>query len=119
MEIKDIIQSKRDRLFVISPECYIIFTGDSLKDEHPFIRIGNSQELQREVITLIENIIYPGLPTGSPLDEQFNLDIPHLPKNRYLGKSSAIQNFLDFQKLYDPDIDEVKIYDIQKDGSEL
>jgi hypothetical protein len=41
MTLKDIIKTDSDRLFHVDPECYILFTGDSVHDEQPFIRIGN------------------------------------------------------------------------------
>ena len=61
MELNDIIKNDDDRLFIITPECFIVFTGDSIEDEKPFIRIGNSLSLTPRIIPLIENIIITDL----------------------------------------------------------
>jgi len=119
MEIRDIIQSDRDRLFIVDPECYIIFTGDSTQDEQPFIRIGNWQDMPVELIPLIENIIITdGIP-GNPSHEQFNIDVRNLGKNRYIGSENIVRRFLDYQRIFGLDLTNAIIVNIEKDIPEL
>ena len=99
MEIKDIIKTDYDRLFIVDPECYIIFTGDSTEDVQPFIRIGNWIDMPVELIPLIENIIITDNIIGNPAHEQFNIDIRYLSTNRYIGSKNIVNKFLDFQKI--------------------
>ena len=50
MELKDIIRTNKDRIFMVDPECFIIYTGSELDDPQPFIRIGNWAELPADLI---------------------------------------------------------------------
>ncbi len=113
MELKDIIKDDNHRLFIISPECFIIFTGDSTEDEKPFIRIGNSLALTPRVIPLIENIIITDLITGNPAHEQYNIDPRFLPSNRYIGSKLIVKRYLEFQKLFGLDLNNATIVDIE------
>jgi len=113
MELKDIIKNDDDRLFIISPECFIVFTGDSTRDEKPFIRIGNSMALTPRVIPLIENIIITDLITGNPANEQYNIDPRYLSSNRYIGSKLIVKRYLEFQKLFGLDLNNATIVDIE------
>jgi hypothetical protein len=115
MELKDIIKSNRDRLFVLDDECFIIFTADDLKDEKPFIRIGNWIDLPPESIPMIENIIVTDSVTGNAAHEQFNIDPKLLSVNRYIGSRQVVQNYLNFQKNFGLDLNNVSIVDVEKD----
>ena len=115
MELKDIIKSDKDRLFVLDNECFIVFTADDLKDEKPFIRIGNWIDLPPESIPLIENIIVTDSITGNPSHEQFNIDPEILSTNRYIGSRQVIQNYLDFQKNFGLDLNNASVVDVEKD----
>lgn len=115
MELEEIIKSDKDRLFVLDNECFIIFTADDLTDEKPFIRIGNWIDLPPESIPLIENIIVTDSITGNPAHEQFNIDPEFLSTNRYIGSRQVIQNFLDFQKNFGLDLNNVSVVDVEKD----
>lgn len=115
MELKEIIRSDKDRLFVLDNECYIIFTADDISDEKPFIRIGNWIDLPPESIPLIENIIVTDSITGNPSHEQFNIDPKYLSTNRYIGSRQTVQSYLAFQKNFGLDLNNVSIVDVEKD----
>jgi hypothetical protein len=119
MEIKDIIKSDDDRLFIVDPECYIIFTGETTDDIKPFIRIGNWNDMPVELIPLIENIIITDSLIGNPAHEQFNIDVRHLPENRYIGSRIIVNKFLDYQKIFGLDLTNASVVDIEKDLPEL
>ncbi len=119
MDIHDIIKTDNDRIFIISPECYIIFTGDTLEDQQPFIRVGNSRNLPVRVIPLVENIIITDILLGNPVNEQFNIDVQYLPSNRYIGSRMVVQKYLDFQKLFNLNLENISIVDVEKDLPEF
>lgn len=119
MELSHIIKNDDDRLFIISPECFIVFTGDSLEDEKPFIRIGNSLSLTPRIIPLIENIIITDLITGNPACEQYNIDPRYLSSNRYIGSKLIVKRYLEFQKLFGLDLNNATIVDIEEDIPQL
>jgi hypothetical protein len=119
MTLKDIIRTDSDRLFHVDPECYILFTGDSVHDEQPFIRIGNWIDMPVELIPLIENIIITDGIVGNPGHEQFNIDVRVLSTNRYIGSENIVRRYLDFQKLFGLDLTNATIVNIEKDIPEL
>ena len=119
MNLSDIIKTDADRLFYVDDECYILFTGDSVNDEHPFIRIGNWINMPVELIPLIKNIVITDNVTGNPSYEQFNIDPKHLGSNRYIGSAEIVKSYIEFQKLFDLDLSSVEIVDIKKDIPEL
>ena len=115
MEIQDIIKSDADRLFIVDPECYIIFTGESTNDIQPFIRIGNWIDMPVELIPLIENIIITDSLIGNPSHEQFNIEVRSLATNRYIGSRAIVMKFLDYQKIFGLDLTNASVVDIEKD----
>lgn len=115
MEITDIIKQDSDRFFILDNECYVIFTGDSIEDFKPFIRIGNWINLPVELIPLLENIIITDLIIGNPSHEQFNIDINFLATNRYIGSRQIVKKYLDFQKIFELDLTNATIVDVEKD----
>ncbi len=119
MEIKDLIQSDGDRLFIVDPECYIIFTGETTDDIKPFIRIGNWNDMPVELVPLIENIIITDGLIGDPAHEQFNIEVRRLPENRYIGSRGIVQRFLNYQRIFGLDLTNASIVDIEKDLPEL
>ena len=119
MEIRDIIKSDSDRLFIVDPECYIIFTGETTDDIKPFIRIGNWNDMPVELVPLIENIIITDSLIGNPAHEQFNIEVRHLPENRYIGSRGIVQKFLNYQRTFGLDLTNASIVDIEKDLPEL
>ncbi|HDP80637.1 MAG TPA: hypothetical protein ENN21_07330 [Spirochaetes bacterium] len=119
MELSEIIQSDADRLFMVDHECFIIFTGDTVEDDKPFIRVGNWINLPVEIIPLIENIIITDRVAGNPSLEQFNIDITHLPGNRYIGSRVAVKKFLDYQRLFGLDLTNAHIVEVERDIPEV
>ncbi len=113
--INDIIRREEDRLFIIDRECCIIYTGSSLEDERPFIRVGNYIDLPAEIIPLIENIVVTDLLVGNPACEQFNIDIKTLPDNRYIGSRHVVNKYLNFQRIFGLDLQNATIVDVEKD----
>ncbi|MBN2079219.1 MAG: hypothetical protein JW838_09650 [Spirochaetes bacterium] len=119
MEIRDIIRSEVDRLFIVDPECYIVFTGETTDDLKPFIRIGNWRDMPVGLIPLIENIIITDSLIGDPAHEQFNIDVRHLGENRYIGEEGIVNRFLEYQKIFGLDLTNASVVDIKKDLPEL
>ena len=119
MAFREIIRENADRLFVVDTECFIIFTGSSINDDRPFIRIGTWYDLPVEIIPLIENIIITDRILGNPAHEQFNIDIRNLSANRYIGGELILKRFLDYQKNFGLDLTNVSIVNIEKDLPEL
>ena len=115
MELADIIKEETDRLFIIDRECYIIYTGSSLDDEKPFIRIGNYRDLPAEIIPLVETIAIPDKAVGNPAHERFNIDVNHLTATRFIGSRPVVTRYLDFQRLFGLDLKNVTIVDVEKD----
>ena len=115
MQITDIIRTNSDRLFIVDTECFIIFTGDSLNDEKPFIRIGTWYDLPVEIIPLVENIIVSDKIIGNPSYEQFNIDIRNLEENRYIGGESILKRFLEYQRIFGLDLRNASLVEIEKD----
>ncbi|MBP7901490.1 MAG: hypothetical protein KA015_01610 [Spirochaetes bacterium] len=119
MELREIIRTNKDRIFMVDPECFIIYTGSELDDPQPFIRIGNWAELPADLIPLIENIIIPDRLIGNPSNEQFNIDIDYLPTNRYIGSKGLVKRYLDYQKVFCLDLKNAEIVDAEKDIPEI
>ena len=115
LTLDDIIKTERDRLFVIDRECFIVFTGDSLDDEKPFIRIGTYVDLPVEIIPLVENIVITDTMVGNPAIEQFNIDITYLDTNRFIGSRAIVRRYLEFQKVFGLDLGAAKVVDIDTD----
>lgn len=119
MELSDVIRQDADRLFILDHDCYVIFTGDTVDDEKPFIRIGNWANLPVDIIPLIENIIVTDRLVGNPSHEQFNIDVNYLPTNRYIGSRMVVKRYLDFQKTFGLDLTNVSVVEIEKDIPEF
>jgi len=119
MHLTDIIKNDSDRLFIVDTECFIIFTGGSINDERPFIRIGTWYDLPVEIIPLVENIIVSDKILGNPSYEQFNIDVRHLEANRYIGGESILKRFLEYQRIFGLDLTNVSLVNIEKDIPEL
>ncbi len=119
MEIKDIIKNDNDRIFMVDLECFIVFTGEDKTDTRPFIRIGTRRDQSIRLIPLIENIIITDPPMGYPSDEQFNIDLKNLNKNKYIGKESILKNFLTYQRNFGLDLSQAKSINVEKDIPEL
>jgi len=119
MQLSDIIQNNSDRVFIVDTECFIIFTGVSLNDDRPFIRIGTWYDLPVEIIPLVENIIVSDRILGNPSYEQFNIDVRNFEENRYIGGESILKRFLEYQRIFGLDLTNVSLVNIEKDIPEL
>jgi len=119
MTLRDIIETDEDRVFAVDTECFIIFTGESVKDNRPFIRIGNWLNLPVGIIPLVENIIITDTMAGNPAHEQFNIDIKYLPTNRYIGSHLIVERFLDYQQIFGLDLHTASVIDAEKDIPEI
>lgn len=119
MQISDLITKDSDRVFVVDHGCFIIYTGNSLSDTQPFIRIGNWPQMPVQLIDLIENIVITDELTGNPAMEQFNIDIGILSSNRYIGSHFTVKYYLDFQKIFGLDLTNAQIVDTEKDIPEI
>ncbi len=119
MKLSDIIKNDGDRLFIVDTECFIIFTGGSINDDRPFIRIGTWSDLPVEIIPLVENIIVSDRILGNPAIEQFNINVRNLSTNRYIGGESILKRFLDYQRNFGLDLTNVSVVNIEKDIPEL
>jgi len=86
------------RVFRIDDECYIIYLGSHLDDYKPFLRIGNSPRLTKEIIDNIYNIVITESYTGNPTLEPTNVDTHALENIRYVGDRITVERFLDFLK---------------------
>jgi hypothetical protein len=119
MKLSDIIRNDNDRLFIVDTECFIIFTGGSINDDRPFIRICTWSDLPVEIIPLVENIIISDRILGNPALEQFNINVRSLATNRYIGGESILKRFLDYQRNFGLDLTNVSVVNIEKDIPEL
>jgi len=96
MEIENYPVEKR--VFHIDDECYIIYLGSHSDDYKPFLRIGNSKKLTREIIDQTYNIVITESYTGNPAIEPGNVNLEDLDNIRYVGEKNTINRFLDFMK---------------------
>lgn len=119
MDFSSIIKTDRDRLFQVDEECYIICTGDSTEDEHPFIRIGNWADMPRELIPLIKNVVITDSLTGNPGCEQLNIDAKNIDSICYIGSEDVVKPYIKFQKLFGIDLAQADVVDIKKDIPEI
>jgi hypothetical protein len=119
MTVSDIIRRDQDRVFIVDPECFVIFTGDSINDKRPFIRIGNWMGLPIEIIPLVENIIVTDSLAGTPSHEQFNIDIKYLSTNRYIGSKHIVKKYLEYQQLFGLDLHNASVVDADRDIPEI
>ncbi|GEM_PF-714301 len=115
MELQDIIREDRDRLFIIDRECYLVFTGTTLEDEKPFIRIGTSIDLPVEIIPLIDTVAITEPPVGNPALEQLNIDLTAPLATRYIGSRETVMPYLNLQRLFGLDLESAPVTDVEKD----
>lgn len=119
MDIEEIIKSDKDRLFIVDYESYVIYTGEALDDDKPFIRIGSWIDMPVDLIPLTENIIITDEITGNPAFEQFDIDLRLLKSNRYIGSKNAVSRFLNYQRVFNLDLKNASIVEIERDIPEL
>lgn len=115
MELHDIIKNDDERLFIVDNECFLIFTGDSIEDEKPFIRIGTWKDMPPLCIQLIENVVITDKIVGNPAIEQFNINPENSSEIKYIGSKKSVQSYVDFQKIFGLDLSDASIVDVETD----
>jgi cytoskeletal protein RodZ len=85
------------RIFHIDNECYIIYIGKDKQDLRPFLRIGTSDRIPKQVLSDIYTVIVPDSLTGNPLYEVRNESVREY---RYIGDSEIIQHFKKFLQIF-------------------
>ena len=88
------------RVFRIDDECYIIYLGSDRDDYKPFLRVGNSKKLTKELISNIYNIVITESFTGNPALEPHNVNTDDIRDIRYVGDKATVDKFLNFLKNY-------------------
>jgi hypothetical protein len=105
MEIEDL--SPQNRVFHIDDECYVIYLGSSPEDYKPFLRIGNSNKLTKEIISIIYSIVITDSYTGNPVLEPSNINEEELTDIQYVGDKTTVERFLKFLKHYGIDSEKI------------
>lgn len=93
-----------NRVFRIDRECYLLFLGMDELDEKPFVRIGNSSWLSKDVLDVISHTVITESFTGNPLGE---VSLAHHYKGLYLGEPrivEVIKSFFDRFHLSEPEV---------------
>jgi len=107
----------KKRVFHIDDECYIIYLGSDPEDYKPFLRIGNSKRLTKEIISNIFNIVITESYTGNPILEPDNLNKDDIHGNRYVGDKVVVDRFLKFLGNYNVEIEKINHFtDIKTDN---
>jgi hypothetical protein len=88
------------RVFRIDDECYVIYLGTGSDDIKPFLRIGNSKNIEDKIISNIYNIVITESYTGNPAYEPGSLNVSDLPSNRYVGENSTVEKLLNYLENY-------------------
>jgi hypothetical protein len=113
--IKDIIKKAEDRLFRVDKECYIIYTGNSLADIGPFVRMGNSGWLPPDLRPLVHNVIITDL-------LPFNLDLELSnfmggSSKRYIGEEESLERVIGLLESSGVEADSIKQIAVGKSGN--
>ena len=103
------------RIFHIAPECYIVYLGNEQDDFRPFLRLGNSRNLTKEIHNVIEYAVIADNHVGNPLLEIVNCQKFHGP---YMGNSEIVAEMRNFFESFDLPSNDITDYrDIQpKEG---
>ncbi len=104
------------RVFRIDDECYIIYLGTSSDDIKPFLRIGNSKNLEDKITSNIYNIVITESYTGNPAYEPYNLNISDLHSNRYVGENSTVDKLLKYLENYNINTENIPHFHDVKTG---
>ena len=76
----------RRRVFHIDTECYVVYVGSEPTDYKPFIRIGNSENLPKEVKDIVHSVVVTDNFTGNPIVERTNMNVENLSEPKYVGE---------------------------------
>ncbi|MFP4383031.1 MAG: LysM peptidoglycan-binding domain-containing protein [Spirochaetia bacterium] len=85
------------RVFHIDNECYIIYIGKDRQDLRPFLRVGTSDRIPKQILSDIYTVIVPNSLTGNPLYEIRNESVREY---RYIGDLEIIQPFRTFLETF-------------------
>lgn len=105
--IKDIIKKAQDRLFRVDKECYIIYTGNSLTDIGPFVRMGNSGWLPPELRPLVHSVIVTDLLSFN-IDLELSVFRNGPPTKKYIGEEEPLRKALDLLESSGVEADSIK-----------
>jgi hypothetical protein len=105
MEIENL--TPQNRVFHIDDECYVIYLGSGPEDYKPFLRIGNSKKLTKEIISNIYSIVITESYTGNPVLEPSNINEEELTEIQYVGDRPTVERFLKFLKHYGIDSEKI------------
>ncbi len=97
----------QNRVFHIDDECYVIYLGSGPEDYKPFLRIGNSKKLTKDIISNIYSIVITDSYTGNPLLEQYNINTEELSDIQYVGDKPTVERFFKFLKYYGIDSEKI------------
>lgn len=98
--IENIIKTPKDRVFFIDEKCYIIYTGTSLIDLKPLLRIGNSDFINEEIAKYIEYIVVPDGLIEDIEQEKNNINVAELKESSYVGTQLSLKEvFKSLKKL--------------------
>lgn len=84
------------RVFHLDTECYIVYLGNDEDDYKPFLRVGNTGHLDKELRQLTHPIVVTDTYTGSPLLESRNLSDILGDDFRYVGDPDTVERFKRF-----------------------
>ncbi len=105
MEIENL--TPQNRVFHIDDECYVIYLGSGPEDYKPFLRIGNSNKLTKEIISNIYSIVITDSYTGNPVLEPSNINEEALTDIQYVGDRPTVERFLKFLKHFGIDSEKI------------
>lgn len=105
------------RVFQIDRECYIVYLGSDREDYRPFLRIGNSKNIPKEIISNTYNNVITESLTGNPDLESINIDLEDLKNTRYIGEKNRVKKYLDFLSNLSIQTDSIAQYQELKDSS--
>jgi LysM repeat protein len=94
--MEDFAQHPERRVFHLDTECYVIYLGRDADDYKPFLRVGNTSHLSKEIRGLILPIVVTDTYTGSPLLESQNLSDILGDEFRYIGDPDTVERFKRF-----------------------
>ncbi len=86
------------RVFHIDNECYIVYLGRHPNDYKPFLRIGNSPNLDQEIKSLVYSVVVTDNLTGNPSDEAVAISEVPNDEFRYIGDPETVETFKSFLK---------------------
>lgn len=78
---------RNSRIFHIANECYIIYLGIKSDEEKPFLRVGNTENIDDRILDVISNTVISARFTGNPL---YELKLDKKREISYIGDTAVI-----------------------------